>query len=473
MLGACAKKESLVIFSTARAQGNIQASDDCFKKGSCGGFPALKNIYDSESLPKLIVDLGNWSSDTPQGLLTKGKDVIEMMNAFPYSAAVPGITDINLAEKDFDRLIKDSEFPILGTNLYARGGKRKEGISNHSIINVNGHKIGLFSVLLANPKKPESQKNYARFRIEKGSYDANLAINALKKEGAEIIIMLLSVNPAAESDKDYYKNFIDQVSRTNLIITDDPEVQKTFRSGKTWVIPAGTKNKEVSRTEIMFNPDTGKISSAETRMLEIDPIRYKENPELRGIAIKYKIEEDKHFSKKAGTIKAPIPLKEKGLPLMANFAADCIKIWAKTSASLMPINEPEAPLSSTTVTLTDLYKSFPKDSSIVFVKIRGENLLEALKLLKPDEFTVSGLRLFYSWNGKLEKAESATGESIKPDKIYQIAVPDSMITDGNTYLLANAAEFANSKNPTRNVIQWCTASRYNFNPETERMIRKK
>ena len=473
MLGACAKKESFVIFSTARAQGNIQAPDDCFKKGSCGGFPALKNIYDGEPLPKIIVDLGNWSTDTPQGLLTKGADVIEMMNAFPYSAAVPGITDINLPEKDFVRLLKNSNFPIIGTNLYARGGTRKEGISNHAVISANGHKIGLFSVLLANPQRPEAQKNYARFRIEKGSYDANLAINALKKEGAEIIIMLLSVNPSAESDKNYYKNFIDQVGRTNLIITDDPEVQKTFRSGKTWVIPAGTKNKKVSRTEITFNPDTGKISSAETRILEIDPIKYKENPELRSIAVKYKIEENKHFSKKAGTIKSPIPMKENGLPLMANFAADCIKIWAKTTASLMPLNEPEAPLSSTTVTLTDLYRSFPKDSSIVFVKIRGENLIESLKLLKPNEFTVSGFKLFYSRNGKLEKAETSSGDSIKPDKIYQIAVPDSMITDGNTSLLANAAEFANSKNPTRNVIRWCTASRYTFTPATERMIRKK
>ncbi|MBO4555283.1 MAG: hypothetical protein J5706_00885, partial [Elusimicrobiales bacterium] len=78
----------------------------------------------------------------------------------------------------------------------------------------------------------------------------------------------------------------------------------------------------------------------------------------------------------------------------------------------------------------------------------------------------------YSKDGIFEKAEGTSG-SLKPDKIYQIAVPDSMITDGNTSLLANAAEFANSKRPTRDVIRWCSASRYVFTPYTERIIHKK
>ena len=472
MLGACAKKASFVLFSTARAQGRIQAPEDCFKKSSCGGFPALKNIYDAENQPKIIVDLGNWAEDTPKGRLTNGSDVMEMMNAFPYSAAVPGITDITLPEKDFERLIKEAKFPLIGTNLYTRGGERKPGIANHHIIEIKGHKIGFFSVLLANPQKPESQRNYARFRVEKGSYDANLAINALKREGAEIIIMLLSVNPSASADKNYYKNFTDQVSRADIIVTDDPGVAKTFRSGKTWIVPTGTENKRVSRTEIAFNSETGKISSAESKIIEIDPIKYKENAELQKIAVKYSLAEKKHFSKKIGSLSSPMKLEDQGMPVLANYAADCIKTWAKTAVSLMPLSEPEAPLLGHDVSLSDLYRSFPKESSIVFVKIRGENFTDFLKLMQPDNFTASGIKLHYSKEGNFEKAELPAG-TLRGDKIYQIAVPDSMITDGNTFLLANAAEFANSKRPVRDVIRWCTASRYVFAPHNERVIRKK
>lgn len=470
ILAACAKKEGFVIFSTARAQGRIQAPDDCFKKGSCGGFPALKNIYDSETLPKIIVDLGNWAEDSPKGHLSSGSDVIAMMNAFPYTAAVPGITDINLPEKDFDRIIKNSQFPLIGTNLYTRNGERKSGIENHSITTVNGHKIGIFSVLLANPKRPESQKNYARFRVEKGSYDANLAINALKRDGAEIIIMLLSVNSSDQLDKGYYRDFINQVKRANIIITDDPDVKKTFRSGNTWIIPAGTENKRVSRAEITFNAENGKISAVKAKTIDIDPIKYKENADLHLLAIKFQIEEKKHFAKKIGTLKIPLPLESENVPVLANYASDCIRAWARTVVSIMPSNEPAGSFLDVNVSLSDLYRAFPKDSSIVFVKIRGENLIEALKSLNPDHFTMSGIKVFYDKDGKFEKAELNNGQ-LKPDKIYQIAVPDSMINEESRLLLANAAEFANSKHPTRDVMRWCISGKHVFQPYMARIIK--
>ncbi len=469
VLGACTRKTSIVVFSTARARGSIQAPDDCFKRGSCGGFPALKNIYDAEPLPKIIVDLGNWSADTPAGRLTKGSAVMEMMNAFPYDAAVPGITDITLQAKDFDRLADSARFPLIASNLYQRSGERYDKMPQYYIKDVNGYRIGFLSVLLANPQKPEKQKNYARFRIEKGSYDANLAINTLKREGAQIIIMLLSIDPSAESDRTYYRKFTKAAGRVNLIITDDPAVRRIFRSNKTWVVPAGAGNKKVERTEIFFNPETGKISAVESGTIDIDPLKYKENQLLHNIAIKYQIEEKKHFARKIGTLRSTLPLENDGIHPMANFAADCIKLWAKTNASLMPFSETAAGFSSTTVRLSDLYNAFPTDSDIVFVKIRGENLIDSLKSLPYGTFTVSGLKLYYSKDKVLEKTESAAGP-LKADKIYQVAVPDSMITAENTSLLANAAEFANSRRPTRDVIRWCTASRYTFTPYTERII---
>ena len=416
------------------------------------------------------MDLGNWSADTPAGRLTKGSAVMEMLNAFPYDAAVPGITDINLPAKDFDRLADAAKFPLIASNLYQRSGERYDKMPQHYTKEINGHKIGFLSVLLANPKKPDRQKNYARFRIEKGSYDANLAINTLKRDGAQIIIILLSIDPSAESDRSYYKKFTSLVSRANIIITDDPAVRRAFRSNKTWIVPAGAGNKKVERTEIFFNPETGKVSAAESKTLDIDPLRHKENQALHNIAIKYQIEEKKHFAKKIGTVRSPLPLESSGLHPMANFAADCIKLWAKTNASLMPFSETAAGFSSTTVRLSDLYSSFPADSNIVFVKIRGENLSDSLKALQHGTFTVSGLKLYYTKDGILEKAEGAAGP-LKADKIYQVAVPDSMITAENNSLLANAAEFANSKRPTRDVIRWCTASRYTFTPFTERIIK--
>ena len=158
------------------------------------------------------------------------------------------------------------------------------------------------------------------------------------------------------------------------------------------------------------------------------------------------------------------------MPVLANYASDCIRAWARTVVSIMPSNEPAGSFLDVNVSLSDLYRAFPKDSSIVFVKIRGENLIEALKSLNPDHFTMSGIKVFYDKDGKFEKAELNNGQ-LKPDKIYQIAVPDSMINEESRLLLANAAEFANSKHPTRDVMRWCISGKHVFQPYMARIIK--
>lgn len=473
LFGACAKKESFVIFSTARANGQIYASNDCKgKQKSCGGFPALKNIYNEETLPKLIVDLGNWASDSPTGKLTKGMSVIEMLNAFPYTAAVPGISDITLIAKDFNKLADSTTIPLIATNMYKRSGGRREGIKTYHIEHVYGHGIGFIGILLPNPSKPNKQRNYANFRIEKASYDANIAINALKQNRADIIVALISVAQNAKPDISYYRKLVAQASRINLIITDDPEVKKVFKVGKTWVIPSGHSNKTVEKTKISFNISTGKVHSVNSQTIAIDPVKYKEDADLQAIAEKYKLAENKYFGKKIGTLKSVLPLKNENTYPLANFTADCIKRWARVNASIVPISEPAAAFSTDTIRLADLYKSFPNNSNIVFVKIRGENLIESLRSLPVNSYTVSGLNLFISKDNVLKKIQNDF-EPLNDDKIYHIAVPDSMVSSNNASLLANASEFANSKKPTRDVIRWCIGNGYFFEPFTVRVEQSK
>ena len=117
---ACAKREQIVIYSTARAQGRTVASvsQDLSDK-PLGGFAVFKRVYDSEQLPKIAVDLGNWYDDSPAGKLTKGVSSAEAMNGVPYNLAAAGINDIRkLQADDFRQLVKSARFPVIASNLY-------------------------------------------------------------------------------------------------------------------------------------------------------------------------------------------------------------------------------------------------------------------------------------------------------------------------------------------------------------------
>jgi 2',3'-cyclic-nucleotide 2'-phosphodiesterase (5'-nucleotidase family) len=167
-----------------------------------------------------------------------------------------------------------------------------------------------------------------------------------------------------------------------------------------------------------------------------------------------------HFGRKIGFLGAALPLEDHGVYPAADFAADCIRRWARTSAAIIGIAEPAAGFSSGPVTTGALHRAFPLDSSVVFVKIRGEDLERALAALQPAEISVSGLRLFLN-NGALDRVQTENGQLI-PGHVYQVAVPDSLASGRDNPVLYSAAEFVNSKRRVRDVMSWCFSLRKPF-----------
>ncbi|MDD2806815.1 MAG: 5'-nucleotidase C-terminal domain-containing protein, partial [Elusimicrobiales bacterium] len=177
-----------------------------------------------------------------------------------------------------------------------------------------------------------------------------------------------------------------------------------------------------------------------------------------------------HFSRRVGFLNAALPLDDRGVSPAADFAADCMRRWARTDAAIIGLREPAAGFSSGTVTVGDLYASFPLDSSIVFVKIRGDDLERALAGLQPGEISVSGLKLFLK-DGVLERVESESGP-LSAGHVYKLAVPDSLVTGRENPLLSSAMEFANSRRYLREVVGWCFSRQKSFgSPAGGRIVR--
>lgn len=469
--GGCAKKDRAVIFATARTQGRLWVGQEPEgSQGKAGGFAVFKRLYDQEELPRLAVDSGNWFAATPVGYLTRGRSTIDCMNAVPYSLAAAGIEDLTLPPKELQKLATAAGFTILASNLYRKENRKPDFLSSQKILEAGPHKIGFFSLILPDPAKPNRARHLANYKLEKETYETEKAIKALKAGGAKIIVLLLGVNPKTPAKPEFYREFLSKVPRIDIVITDDPSVKKPFKANRSWVARAGLEMAEAARFEMSIEPATGKLADLDWKLLPLDPAKYGQAPEVLKITNAYRASSAAHFSKRIGSLKTALPLSENGFSPVAEFAADCIRTWARSNAAIIPASEPAAGFSSGPVTVTDLYRAFPLDSSVVFVKIRGDDLENALSTMQPGEFSVSGLKLFMK-DSALERAESASGPLV-PGRVYHLAVPDSLISGGEKSLLLSAMEFANSRRYLREIIGWCFSSRKIFDkPEGGRIIR--
>ncbi|MDA8242830.1 MAG: 5'-nucleotidase C-terminal domain-containing protein [Elusimicrobia bacterium] len=401
------------------------------------------------------MDLGNWISPTPEGRLIGGGAAAECVAAVPYSAAAAGMEELSLSPEEFKSLAGAAAVPVLASNLYLRSDRKPDFLKSWSVSQAGGRKIGFFSLLVNSPDKPDSRKYFSNYKLEKETYEAEKAIRSLREAGAQLIVLLLDINPASPAGEEYFRAFLSRLPRVDLVITDEPSVRKPFKVKHTWVAGSGQGMLAAARIALSLDPETGRVTGLKWKEVELDAGKLGESPAVLKVADKHRKAAEAHFGKKIGFLSSPLPLQSgDGYPA-ADFTADCMRRWARTNAAIIGIDEVAAPLSSGPVTVGDLYSSFPRESSLVFVKIRGEDLERALDGLHSYGITVSGLRLFLRGQA-LEKAEGENGPLV-PGRVYHIAVPDSLASGRDNPVLSSAMEFANSKHRLRDAVRWCLA----------------
>jgi len=465
---ACAGKEQVTIFATGRTQGRVGTVEEGGRR--TGGFAVFKKLYDAEPGPKLAVDTGNWFSAVPEGWLTRGRSTFECFNAVPYAAAAAGLEDLALTPAELQKLAEASAVPVLASNLYLKSNKKPPFLQSWRVVQAGGRKIGFFSAVIHSPQKANRPRHLQHYRLEKETYETEKAMKALKDAGASVIVMLLSVNPKEEAGEDFFREFVSKVSRVDLIITDEPGVKKPFRAGRAWVARAGLGMREAARITLQLDKTSGRLTTIKWKILELDADKYGQDQAVLKIVTAHKKAANTYLSRRIGTLSAPLPLRDGADTPAADFAADCMRRWARTNAAIIPLSEPAAGFSSGTVTVGDLYRAFPLDSSVVFVKMRGDDLERVMVSMPPSDVTVSGLRLFLK-DGAVERAEAETGPLV-PGHIYRLAVPDSLTGDRQHSVLSNAMEFANSRRGLRDVISWCFSRQNSIpRPEGRRIVR--
>lgn len=436
-----------MIFATARVQGRIWAGE-----GS-GGFAAFKNLYKAEELPKLALDLGNWASATREGRLTGGRATADCAGALPFAAAAVGTEELALSPAELKKLSETAGIPLLASNLYLRTNKKPDFLKSWHLTEAGGRKIGVFAQLISDPTRPNRRKYFPKYKLEEEVYESERAISALKKAGAQLTVMMLGIDPGKTAGEDYFRGFISRLPRVDLVITDEPSVKKPFKVNKTWIVPAGRGLSEAARLLLTLDPSSGRLKGLKYMPVPVDAEKYGEDAGMLKVIGKHREATRVHYARKVGKLSAALPLKAGRETPAAAFAADCMKRWARTNAAVIGLDEVAAPLPGGPVTLGDLHSSFPRESSVVFVKIRGDDLESALTALYPSGITVSGLKL-YLRDGAVERAEAEKGRLV-PGRIYRLAVPDTLASGRDNPLLFRAMEFANSRRSLRSVMRWC------------------
>ena len=141
------------------------------------------------------------------------------------------------------------------------------------------------------------------------------------------------------------------------------------------------------------------------------------------------------------------------------YVANCLKSWGKTDIGFINLDALMADLPQGTLTEGQLYKALPFDDKVMFMKMRGDDLLQALQesINNQKHFYLKGLEIFYSDTEKKKIGKiKVGGYNIQNDKLYSLSLPDHIISGGLGHdAFLNMFEFKNTDRPVREIVKWC------------------
>ncbi|MDT8287042.1 MAG: 5'-nucleotidase, partial [Elusimicrobiales bacterium] len=378
------------------------------------------------------------------------KAAAECMAAMPYAAAGLLGGDLDLDPSRVGRALKDSPLPLLGSNLYLKSGRRLSFAARTHIAPLGPATFGLAVITAPKPGKLAWPKYGSRYKFEKETYETELALREMNAAGAGIKAVLMEIEKG-EGAMEFLEYFLGHFNgRLDLALVKSPAVMKRFSYKGTLVVPVLDG---LNRVELSLSPKNG-LAGASHTTIKLDPEKYGSDPAVEAMLDSHSSGARATLDRVIGTLPYPLEPGRSGPSTAGAWAAACLKRWARGDAAIFDPSDMRAPLPRGEVKLGDLYRALPGENNVVFVKIRGQELLEFLRESADRRLSYAGL----SYDREKGTGE-ADGQPIQPGRLYRVAIPDSMVSESDHAILSTAMEFANSRHPVRSTMRWCLGRR--------------
>ncbi len=388
---------------------------------------------------------GDLISPSVMSGLTKGAQMIEIMNAIGVDVAVPGNHEFDFGPEVAAQRIGESKFPWLGTNVLGADDKPALGMKDTLIVEKGGFKIGFFGLLAPETDVLSSPGKGIEFAsvIE----TAEEAVAGLKEAGAEVIVALTHLEIAVD------RELAMAVSGIDMILGGHDHDPITFYEGGVmihksgydahylgavdlsleWVERRGKKRLSVRPAWRMIST-AGIQPDAEIKVL-VDRHNAKLDAEMAMVVGKTGVELD--------TRRSSVRTAETN---MGNLIADAIRAAVKADVGLTNgggIRGDKTYPAGTELTRKDILTELPFGNVTVLMEISGADLLDALEngVSKVEDKAgrfpqISGMSFVYDPKAPAGSrvAEVKIGDTpLDPDGTYKLATNDYMASGGDGY----------------------------------------
>ncbi|MDP6706573.1 MAG: 5'-nucleotidase C-terminal domain-containing protein [Alphaproteobacteria bacterium] len=388
---------------------------------------------------------GDLISPSVMSGLTKGEQMIALMNAIGLDVAGFGNHEFDFGDAILKARMAASKFTWLATNTLGTDGKPFGGASRTMTRKVGALTVGLFSVLTPETTHLSSPGTGVRFLPAEAA--AAKAVKELKAAGADFIIALTHLDIAQD------RALAASVKGIDIILGGHDHDPISIYEGKTLILKAGYDAHYLVAADI-------KIEKKETkrgvRVSMLPEWRYlatagvSPDPEIAAIVKKHEEILDKELGVAVGKTSVLLDSRRSAVRTaesnVGNLIADVLRAGMDAEVGFTNgggIRGDRTYEPGTTLTRKDVLGELPFGNVVVLLELSGNDLLAALENGvsrvedKAGRFPhVSGMRFVYDPKkpkGSRVVEAMVGGQPLDPGKRYRVATNEYIAGGGDGY----------------------------------------
>ncbi|WP_054871573.1 5'-nucleotidase C-terminal domain-containing protein [Caloranaerobacter sp. TR13] len=420
----------------------------------------------------VILNAGDTFQGTPMSNLLRGKPVVEMMNMIGFDAMTIGNHEFDWGIETILDTLKDAKFDVIAANIY-ENGKPVDWTKPYTIIEKNSVKIGIIG--LATPETAiTAHADYV------GSYEfkdpieiCNKLIPEVKKQGAEIIILLGHIPAVQDKEtKEITGELADlakSVTGADAVIGGHSHKPVAGIINGIPVIEAYKHGRMIGHITLYYDTKAKKVVGNNIELVEVrkGKLDVEPNAEVQAMVDKYNVELKPIFGEVIGKTETDIVRDYNNESAMGNWMTDVMREKAGVQIAFTNAGGIRTDFTAGDITVGDIFEVMPFDNTIVTGEMTGAQIkaiLEQSVTLYKGMLQISGMKFTYdSTKPEGERVIDIyleDGTPIEMDKTYTVATNDFLAggQDGfvtlkevkwtNTFILLRDALIENVRNNT-------------------------
>jgi len=391
----------------------------------------------------LLVDGGDWSQGTPEGLVDEGRSFVAAMAAVGYDAMCVGNHELDHGVASLQERIRETKAPAVLANVRDKEGGRVDWAPSHRVFERAGLKVAVVGLLTqVTPSITHADAKEVTF------CDPAEELSKVRKElGDEVDLVIPATHLGVGTDRELARAHPDLVfiagghSHTFL--------REGALEGEVLIGQVGSKASAYGRLDLWFDPETKRVTRREYRVTSLmeEPEEGARVRQVEKLCAGLVAKSDAVMSEVVGELAGPLDRARSSIESSAagNLIADALAEHFDADCGFQNRGGIRCDLAKGPVTRRDLFEILPFGNHLVLLELRGDHLEGTLRQSVEGTahtgLEVSGLILEVT-GGESSKLLRVLvgGEPLDPKRIYRVATNNFLAEGGDNYLLLAEAE---------------------------------